>query len=39
MLFALHGLMKGQGRLERGRRTSKNGVADDGAGAVIEYDG
>jgi hypothetical protein len=39
MLLALHGLMKGQCRLERGRRTGEDGVAGDGAGVVIEYDG
>jgi len=39
MLLSLHGLVKGQCRLERGRRAGEDGVAGDGAGVVIEYDG
>jgi hypothetical protein len=35
LVFALHGLVKGK----CGRGTGKNGVAGDGAGIIIEYDG
>ncbi|MET3721305.1 hypothetical protein ABIB27_003178 [Arthrobacter sp. UYEF21] len=39
MFLALHGLVEGKCGLDCGRGTGEGGVAGDGAGVVIEYDG